>query len=236
MNLFTTDLKVSLKHYKPKRQTGMNIKNKRMAFLGDSITEGRGVADIKDVFWKSFETNDNCTVFGYGISGTRIAKQNPEEAGDRYYLSRVPQMEEDVDVVVVFGGTNDYGHGTAPFGKMSDRTDDTFYGAVHNLMLALINKYPKATIVFMTPLHRINEHNVYNERGLRNVGCLEDYANIIKEVAAYYAIPVLDLYKISGIQPEVPILKEIYMPDGLHPNSAGHELIYNRLKGFLETL
>jgi lysophospholipase L1-like esterase len=149
-------------------------------------------------------------------------------------------MEEDVDVVVVFGGTNDYGHGTAPFGKMSDRTDDTFYGALHNLMLALINKYPKATIVFMTPLHRINEHNVYNERGLRNVGCLEDYANIIKEVAAYYAIPVLDLYYGSNLRPWDNTFKNLYYKhdDGnsVHPDEDGHKMISNKIKVFIESL
>ncbi len=215
----------------------MDIKNKKMVFLGDSITApGYAGTDEKTIYWGRFAVNDGCTVFGNAIGGTRIAQSKPLDPTRPYFLSRVAQLKEDADVVVVFGGTNDYGHGTAPLGKMSDRTDDTFYGAVHNLMLALINKYPKATIVFMTPLHRLNEHNAYNEQGIRNVGCLEDYVNVIMEVAAYYAIPVLDLYRISGLQPDVPVLRELYMPDGLHPCPAGHEIIYNRLKGFLETL
>ena len=215
----------------------MDIKNKKMVFLGDSITAiGYAGTDDKTIYWKRFEINDGCTVSNNAIGGSKIALSQPLDPTRPYFLARVPDLPEEVDVVVVFGGTNDYGSGSNPLGKMTDRTDDTFYGALHNLMLALINKYPKATIVFMTPLHRINEHNEYNERGLRNVGCLEDYVNIIKEVAAYYAIPVIDLYKTSGLQPDVPKLRELYMPDGLHPNPAGHELIYNRLKGFLETL
>ena len=91
-------------------------------------------------------------------------------------------------------------------------------------------------VVVMTPLHRVGENKAYNDFGVRCVGCLEDYVDIIMEVAGYYGIPVLDLHRVSGIQPENPVLREAYTPDGLHPNDAGHALLYSRLKGFLETL
>ena len=217
----------------------MNIQNKKLLFLGDSITEGYGPQDIENVYWKRLERECGCTCVGYGISGTRIARQqkpsvDPRE--DLYFRSRVAEMEEDADVVVIFGGTNDYGHGDAALGNFMDRTDDTFYGALHNLYLDMIAKYPAAQLVVMTPLHRLEENQPYNSWGLRNVGCLEDYVDVICEVAGYYGIPVLDLHRVSGLQPEVPALKERYMPDGLHPNDAGHALICTRLKGFLETL
>ena len=217
----------------------MNIQNKKILFLGDSITEGYGPQDIENVYWKRLERNCGCISVGYGISGTRIARQqkpsvNPRE--DQYFRSRVASMDQDADVVVVFGGTNDYGHGDAAIGCFDDRTDDTFYGALHNLYTDLIAKYPTAQLVVMTPLHRVGENKVYNDFGVRCVGSLQDYVNIIMEVAGYYGIPVLDLHRLSGIQPEVPALREAYTPDGLHPNDAGHALLYSRLKGFLETL
>jgi lysophospholipase L1-like esterase len=68
------------------------------------------------------------------------------------------------------------------------------------------------------------------------VGSLEDYVDIIMEVAGHYGIPVLDLHRVSGLQPEDPDLRQRYMPDGLHPNDDGHAIIHSRLKGFLETL
>ncbi len=217
----------------------MNIQNKKLLFLGDSITEGYGPQDIENVYWKRLERECGCTCVGYGISGTRIARQqkpsvDPRE--DLYFRSRVAEMEEDADVVVIFGGTNDYGHGDAALGNFMDRTDDTFYGALHNLYLDLIAKYPAAQLVVMTPLHRLEENRAYNGFGVRCVGSLGDYVDIIREVAGYYGIPVLDLHRVSGLQPKVPALQEAYMPDGLHPNDAGHALICTRLKGFLETL
>ena len=217
----------------------MNIQNKKILFLGDSITEGYGPQDINNVYWKRLERSCGCISVGYGISGTRIARQqkpSPDPREDQYFRSRVASMDPNADVVVVFGGTNDYGHGDAAIGCFDDRTDDTFYGALHNLYSDLIAKYPTAQLVVLTPLHRVEENQPYNTWGFRNVGCLEDYVNIIMEVAGYYGIPVLDLHRMSGIQPEVPALREAYAPDGLHPNDAGHALIHSRLKNFLEKL
>lgn len=46
----------------------------------------------------------------------------------------------------------------------------------------------------------------------------------------------MDLYAVSGIKPEVDIIRELYMPDGLRPNDAGAEIIAKRLMGFLKSL
>ena len=217
----------------------MNLTNKKMLFLGDSITEGVGTSSIEKVYWKRLEA-DGAIVKGYGISGTRIARQQNPTADhpewDNYFRNRVPEMDDEADVVVVFGGTNDYGHGDAALGCFSDRSDDTFYGGLHNLYADLMNKYPKAQIVVMTPCHRLNENNYYNGCGIRTVGNLKKYVDIIKEVAAYYSIAVLDLYALSGLQPDIEVNRNLYMPDGVHPSDAGHEKIYNLLKGFLKNL
>lgn len=216
----------------------MQLKGKKLVFLGDSITQGIGTSDEKYIYWQRLGAAEECVVKGYGISGTRIARQQRpgNEPHEEYFGLRVPKMDADADVVVVFGGTNDYGHGDAALGKMSDRTDDTFYGAVHNLLLQLINKYPTAQLVMMTPCHRDDENADYNAIGVRNVANLETYVNIIKEVAAYYGVPVLDLYRCSGLQPAVEELKKRYMPDGLHPSDAGHERIFRCLREFLKNL
>ena len=62
------------------------------------------------------------------------------------YCRRYKTMDPDADIIVVFGGTNDFGHGDAPLGEMSDRTVDTFYGALHTLYTSLITRYPEAPI------------------------------------------------------------------------------------------
>lgn len=219
----------------------MELANKKIAFLGDSITEGVGVADPVNLYWRRVEALTGARSYGYGIGGTRIAPQRTpslQPGWDRYFGSRIVDMIPDADIVVVFGGTNDFGHGDAALGDSRAPQPDTFCGALHQLLRDLIERYPQAQLVLMTPLHRLTENvNVaYNESGIRSEHTLEDYVDAITTVAAFYGVPVLDLFRTSGLQPAVPVVRELYMPDGLHPNDAGHARIAERLIGFLGTL
>ena len=56
-------------------------------------------------------------------------------------------MNHDADYVIVFGGTNDFGHGDAPFGEIGDKTPDTFCGAVDDLVNVLLRYYKKEQII-----------------------------------------------------------------------------------------
>ena len=217
----------------------MKLEGKKINFLGDSITYGVGTSCENKNFVSVFEKISGSITRNYGISGTRIAPQrvkSQEESFDMYFAGRVSKMNPDADVVVVFGGTNDYGHGDAPLGNFSDRNEKTFYGAMHHLCRTLLETFPTSVIVFLTPLHRLGENNYLNENGIRNQAPLYRYVEIIKEVTRYYALPTLDLYSVSGIQPEVEVVRKLYMPDGLHPNDKGAELIAKRLYGYLKSL
>ena len=215
----------------------MKLEGIKANFLGDSITEGVGASCHENTYHQILAKTWGFTASrNYGISGTRFARQyKPTADNPRFdldFCGRVEEMDADADLIVVFGGTNDFGHGDAPFGKFEDRTKDTFCGACHELMTKLINKYPDATIVIMTPLHRITE----DEPSVGNARPLSDYVEMIKKTAEFYSLPVMDLWAASGIQPRVDIIKEKYCPDGLHPNDAGHEKMAERIGNFLLAL
>lgn len=216
----------------------MELKGTKINFLGDSITEGAGTSSPDRMFTMLIEREYGAICQNYGIGGTRIARQKTatDEKWDRDFISRVPEMDNDADIVVVFGGTNDFGHGDAPLGTMSDRTPYTFYGALHCLYTALTEKYPDVPVVILTPLHRSNEDSPKGDNKPEPVGTLKEYVNIIREVAEYYSFPVLDLYKESGLQPKVPVIQQKYIPDGLHPNDDGNAILAHKIARFLETL
>lgn len=211
----------------------MELTNLKINFLGDSITEGSGASDLaKTCFVSLMRSQYGVVARNYGIGGTRIARQQTPSENQRHdldFCGRYAEMEDDADVVLVFGGTNDFGHGDAPFGTMADRTVDTFYGALHTLYRGLIEKYPAATIVVLTPLHRLVEENARGQS-------LRQFVEAIREVAEYYSLPVLDLYASAGMQPQVPIIREAYMPDGLHPNDAGYQILANKVASFIKAL
>ena len=152
--------------------------------MGDSITEGHGASSVDKTYWSLLKESAHLAeARGYGIGGTRFAKQQkPTDARwDLDFCGRYKDMDPDADVVVVFGGTNDFGHGDAPIGSFNDREPNTFYGACHYLFEGIINMYPDAKIVIMTPLHRTNEDNPKGD-GYKayNFGVLSDYVEIIK--------------------------------------------------------
>ena len=221
----------------------MELKGLKINFLGDSITEGVGTSSKETIYHAVLAKEVGLSqANNYGIGGTRFAiqKGTEKQPKDDYvdinsFCERFDKMD-DADAVVVFGGTNDYGHGDAPLGSFADRTPDTFYGACHYLFSGLIRKYLGKPIVIMTPLHRTNELEVPDIKMAGDYGDLKTYVNIIREVAEFYSLPVLDLFKTSGLQPEIKEIQETYIPDGLHPNDKGHQVIAHRLRMFLESI
>lgn len=216
----------------------MTLQGKKINFLGDSITEGCGVSCQENVFHQVMKREYGLAeARNYGVGGTRFARQMvpSEPKWDQDFCRRAAEMEKDADAVVVFGGTNDFGHGDAPLGDFADREPNTFYGACHFLFRYLIETYPDAVIAVCTPLHRLTEDDPMGDHRYKtyHYGDLKTYVAIIREVAEYYSLPVIDLYANSGIQPKVDIMREKFMPDGLHPNDAGHEKLAHVIGNFL---
>ncbi|MBR5528919.1 MAG: SGNH/GDSL hydrolase family protein [Oscillospiraceae bacterium] len=209
----------------------MELQGKKINFLGDSITEGVGATSPETAYVGLFAKLTGAETCNYGISGTRFARQKTPSENPRFdmdFCSRVEEMDPDADVIVVFGGTNDFDHGDAPLGEMEDRTVWTFYGACHTIFSSLIEKYPDKPIVIMTPLQRVLEPEQVLE--------LRTYVQAIREVAEFYSLPVLDLFATAGIQPLVPAQRDLYFADTVHPNDAGHVRIANKLMQFLAVL
>jgi lysophospholipase L1-like esterase len=211
----------------------MNLQGKKIIVLGDSITQGVGVSSFENAYQNVMGRMVGAAeVKSYGVSGTRFARQYGADNYPWPFTVRYADMDDDADLVVVFGGTNDYGHGDAPFGAFGDRTNDTFMGACHFLFSELVKKYPDARIVIMTPLQ-----TSYDQNPSANTGKpLIDYVDAIIEVAAHYSLPVLDLYRTAGICPRIPEHIPRFIPDGLHPNDAGAYRVAERLAAFLQSL
>ena len=221
----------------------MELKGKKIAFLGDSITEGSGVVDrinnrYDNVLKRECQLAE---VYNYGIGGTRFAHQRTASACPRHdlcFCGRAFDITQEADIIVVFGGVNDYLHGDAPVGKFGDTTPATFCGAVNYLMNFLKTRFADKMIVFVNPA-RLCYKELSCENPSRRPPKLPDalpllgYIEIIQKTAALYDIPVLDLYEKLPIDPRIPEHKEKYTSDGLHFNDAGHHVIAKCMKEFL---
>ena len=165
----------------------------------------------------------------------RIAHQSRPSDKPRYDLN------PDADIIIVYGGVNDYIHGDAPFGKIGDKTPATFCGGVEFLMQLLCELYPGAKKVFMTPAH-MQHDTMYDEkpsnREMKSADAkpLFYYVRVIEETGKKHGIPVLNLYERLPINPGIVEHKEKYTVDGLHFNDEGHKIMADTLIEFIQKI
>ncbi len=211
----------------------MILEGKKISFLGDSITEGIGTSGVEHRFSSLIGQWGECAeVKNHGIGGTRFARQTvpTQELWDLDFCGRIEELDADSDIVVVFGGVNDFSHGDAPIGSFTDRSVYTFYGACHHIMSRMHERFPGKPKLIITPLHcEFEDSRTGNGSKPEGSLPLKAYVDIIREMAEYYSIPVLDLYAESGIHPKIGVLREMFCPDGIHPNDAGQMILAQKI-------
>lgn len=228
---------------------------KKIGAIGDSITWGfrprndvDGTTGQQMNSWLALTAQSlGMTAYNFGISGSTLAAKNGLNDSNSM-TRRYDLMPDDLDVICVMGGTNDVRKGV-PIGTIEDRTDSTYYGALHVICLGLIDKYyntesleigKKKQIVLMTPIKMI-----------RSVGDLDtmvaSFAQAVRDVAEYYSLPVIDMYRYSGINPHIQQTVQgneegymgvynRYITDGVHPTQQGQYKMARVSTGALKTM
>ena len=207
----------------------------KINFLGDSITEGCCTSGTQHTFVYLVGKMLNAETRNYGVGGTRIApqtKKSLEPIWDLDFIQRAKKMNHDADYIFVFGGTNDYGHGDAPFGKIGDKTPDTFCGAVDYLINYLLHHYKKEQIIFTPPLHRANEDSPYGDGSRTSpANILKVYTDALVDIVKSYDIKIFDMKEEMGPGENNPLFE-----DGLHPNDLGHQKMAELLVDYIKKL
>lgn len=190
------------------------------AFVGDSITFGVGTEKEEDLYWRRLEkTLEFTEVTGLGVKGSCVSAASTMGMQSGPLAKRVTQFP-DVDVLFIFLGTNDYGFDT-PMGTMADTMDLSFYGAWNYTLKYLKENRPNTQVVLMTPVQRVElEADKQNNQKLK----MADYAEAIRQVGAAHNLPVIDLYAETADTFTLLTFQQ-YMPDKLHLNGAGHEVV-----------
>ncbi len=233
---------------------------RRLGILGDSMTDKRTLGPETRLWWEYLTDLLGLeATYVYGISG--------HQWNQIYVQAQKLKAEHpDVDAILIFAGTNDYNAGIPVGDFFTEETlevevkgpmiatrqhrqpvcaDSTFCGRLNQAMRYLKTEFPDIQIVVMTPIHRgyakFNEKNVQpdeyycNAQGL----FLEDYVSIMLQAAAYWSIPVINLYASSGIVPVLPS-NDLYIAkpanDRLHPSTEGQYRIAKFLQYQLPTL
>lgn len=206
------------------------MKTWKVACLGDSITNLGG----DDKTYVDFLGDDTLPVAAQnvGMSGSSLGIPGVDGANPAL-CQRWREIEKDADVILIFGGSNDYGHSEFPctLGDPSADTDDRmdFCSALRYLIVTLRQKYPSAAVIYVMPLTR-NEEKWYRKLGLpvedatgvnRFGYTLDDYRKAASEICARYDCPVLDAHGLPELDPYAEETASVYFRDGVHLTDEG---------------
>lgn len=230
----------------PQPEINSQWKAKRVAFLGDSITDKSHVGTSKN-YWQFLEEILGISPRVYGINGDTF----------RGILKQAQKLKSDgsdgIDAIIVFAGTNDYNGGVklgewyeyadaetpAAGGKTQVRKRrtpsmdaSTFKGRINAAMSFMKENFPEKPIILITPIHRgfaqFGPNNVQPDESFPNrIGLYANsYVDAVKEAGNVWAVPVIDLNSLCGLYPNAASHARFFHKkdtDLLHPNAKGHE-------------
>lgn len=241
--------------YQSNKQVKCNMMNqwqgKKVAFLGDSITDKNHIGTKKN-YWQFLEEFLGIKAFVYGLNGWKWDGVK-EQAEILYH-----ELGNDIDAILIFMGTNDFDNGI-PIGEWWNIQNEevfsrgrtltlprrifntdvkTFRGRLNHGMSYLKDHFPEQQIILLTPIHRgfadFGGDNVQPEESFPNNSELfpEIYIEQLRQAGDIWSVPVIDLYRLSGLLPIRDAHSRYFhdeKTDRLHPNALGHRRIAQTL-------
>ncbi|MDY0289267.1 MAG: SGNH/GDSL hydrolase family protein [Sphaerochaeta sp.] len=212
------------------------MKKQTFSILGDSIStfsgcnppenevyypkEGCDVLSKEHTWWHLLKEETKLHLnMNESYSGSRISKTGARPPSSSF-LSQTRQERLSGDIIIVFGGTNDFGQAENP------ATLKVFSEAYDQLVRSMLEKHQKSKIFFCTPLRRtdraLDEENAHG-------WSQNDLARTIRGTIAQY--PQANLIDLGAY----PIQEgDGNLFDGLHPTRKGMRLIVDMVISGLE--
>ena len=212
----------------------VDFSDTKIAFLGDCITGNVGLE----------------RVLAEGNTYSNVVKRvlNPEavyrlgyggKSVSCYWDSLMDDYEKiplDIDIIFVLAGINDvYSGNEFNFGSPADLSrSKTFCADTYKLMSSLQERYPKAQIIFLTPLSTVT--NTSHKGMLSDTIPTDSYVNAIKAIAAREEltnVEVWDLFNSNLFDGNNKNGMFGYLYDGVHLGVAGHRVLGEYIAGEL---
>jgi lysophospholipase L1-like esterase len=193
---------------------------KKAAILGTSITS--------QGFYTSRLTALGLNVTNLGVSGSSLSSSASSGGGVIY--GQIANIPTDTELVLFEAGINDF-RTNATLGTIVDTTLSTFYGAIYLAIRDVALRVPAATIVFLLPFGNTdtNYSGTWRTNNDNSVS-LAAFRKAISDVCQQTSVATIDLAE-STVGPRTVAQ---FMPDGIHPNSAGGikigDTIWSKLK------
>lgn len=215
------------------------LKGKTALFCGDSITAA-SVYDTAHTRWgwggRIAKTYGLRTFKNVGVDGASVSTCR---SGNRIVTQVRNNYTTHYDFVMLHGGTND-GWDSAPVGEMTaadcfdlSAFDTTTYaGGLEELFYYATSLYPDSTIGYIINF-RFNPGV-----GVGRMGNMEPYYTVGKQICEKWGIPYVSLFDNEVIYETLAPGRRAgtFGDSGIHPNSAGYDILYPYIAEFMASL
>ena len=193
--------------------------------------------DVKYQYWYLLLERLGMTLgINESWAGSRVSNTQATDDGDlgpnrcMSSLTRIGHLGENgtPDIILVYAGTNDAGAAVSvgtfntenPINYTEEQIAalpvDTFADAYRTMLIRLQYYYRTSRIVCCFPTFTTSYYTIAE---------LDKYGEVIRTACDFFGVEYVDL-RTAGI---TVFNRASYLPDGIHPNAAGMELIYEHL-------
>ncbi len=202
------------------KEASWHLTNLGIGGMTVSLTPNNATAPRDSMYDRMFNTDD----FVYGTKN------------ERYYNSGNPSGNpEDVELILLEGGCNDYGSAiAAPLGTVDSRDSGTYLGAWNLITERLLAAYPNAKLVFVTTWNLGGSQDRSAGAG-DNLTSMEFSRSIITLYNEKYAsnsrVALIDAGDpaVSGVDMNNTTWRNTYSYDNYHLNDEGMKLMAERM-------
>ena len=209
------------------------LEGKSVLFCGDSICYGQGEplkADADKGWAGRIGQKYNMDYINAALSGASVSTAR---GANRIINQLVRNSNKKFDFVILHGGVND-AWDVVKLGEFLE--DDSkkfnfgkFAGAMEQLLVHAKETFPDAKIGYI-----INFKATGCDSGV--IKNMDEYVKIIKLACRKYGIPYIDMYNDASVEAAMKPLTKEFIPDGIHPNSSGYEILTPYIENFMKQL
>lgn len=204
------------------------FRGKRIGVIGDSYVRNHK-DKVEDTWHYKLAAKYGMAYYNYGRNGNCIAFNRGKYG--KPICERYVEMRDDLDYVVMIAGHNDANYITKAEGKHSLPKEQqaellrTFTDKLDQLCVNLRKKYPKSTIVFISPWRVGRAH-------------FADVIEAERAAAARHGFAFYDA-SLSGVDPNDAEMREKWFQgkgDMAHLNPQGHDMALEKFEEFFLSL
>lgn len=147
---------------------------------------------------------------------------------------------DNVKVVTIFGGTNDWNNGSSWWGTEESTDINETFGAINEIIKKLLTTYPHIRLYWFTPTVRWltddsgnRTEATWSDVFTRNNTTLKSFASTVKNLVESHHIPICDMYNTLGWN-QYNFSEYFSDADGTHPRKGEGTLsIAKKIIGFI---